>query len=244
MLLASNKRVHRAAVRCCAMPFFAPLPRPEDLAEEYEPAQYYAYPWAAPDNVLPGLGDAGVLLARNDTTAVQLAVTGAYRTGLTLVIQARFHPDHPYDQWPPGPGPLRWREDFRFGLEWADGSRSLPVGDEEDDTSASYRLQGNGGGGGGLRYDWDYWLWPLPPPGPATAYVWWESRGIPETAVTIDLAPYVEWAEGASELWPLPEAPQEFGWTAYAPFGGRAQVQAVRSATAGDAPEPTEGRDR
>ena len=76
-------------------------------------------------------------------------------------------------------------------------------------------LFGRGGGGGGIHWRWELWLRPLPTPGPVTVYVQWEPRGIPETAVPWDLAPFVHWADQAVELWPLPDLPTDTGWIGY-----------------------------
>ena len=43
------------------MPFFQPLPEPEPAPRES--ARFYRNPWDPPDNALPGLGPAGLLLA-------------------------------------------------------------------------------------------------------------------------------------------------------------------------------------
>lgn len=201
------------------MPFFAPLDEPESSpAAERE---FYSYPWQEPENALPGLSAAAITLVLTDTTALQLALAGAYPQGLALTLRGRLHPDHVTDlSWgPTHRGPLG---DLRIGLEWADGRRceandhwGPPSSDERPD---GYQLTPQGGGGGGLTYNWKLWLWPLPPPGPVTIYVLWEQRGITETATAADLTPYVASAEDATILWPLPDPPDEPRWLLRAPL--------------------------
>ena len=199
------------------MPFFQPPPEPEPTPRES--AQFYRVPWDQPDNALPGLGPTGLLLARTRTTAVHLAVTGAYPDGLALQVQAFFHPDHPYGPLTRPPRrPTQPMDDLRLGLQWPDGTRvevqaahPRPTSDEEP----VVQLFGRGGGGGGIHWRWELWLRPLPAPGPVTVYVQWEPRGIPETAVAWDLTPFIRWADQAVELWPLPDLPTDTGWIGY-----------------------------
>jgi hypothetical protein len=199
------------------MPFFQPPPEPEPTHEES--ARFYRTPWDPPDNALPGLGPSGLLLARTPTTAVHLAVTGAYPDGLGLQVQAFFHPDHPYGPLTRPPRrPTQPMDDLRLGLQWPDGTRAEaqpahqpPTGEDP----SAVRLFSRGGGGGGIHWRWELWLRPLPAPGPVTVYVQWEPRGIPETAVPWDLAPFVHWADQTEELWPLPDLPTDTGWIGY-----------------------------
>lgn len=223
------------------MSFFEPRP----AAPPPEDPQHFAYPWQEPENALPGFGGAAVTLVRNDTTALQLSLAGAYPQGLALTLRARLHPDHLVDRWwgPPYGGPF---DDLRFGLSWPDGRR-VEAGEgwqpqAGTDSVDGFTLTPGGGGGGGLTYEWRYWLWPLPPPGPATVHLWWERRGIVETAVAVDLTPFVAAADDAMTLWLLPDPPSEAGWMAYAPLqGGGAYFSTLRVAddAAAEADEPT-----
>lgn len=150
------------------MPFFAPRPEPESSPATEQ--SFYAYPWQEPENALPGLSAVGITLARTATTALQLALAGAYPQGLALTIHGRMHPDHVMDlsSGPPHGGPLG---ELRIGLEWPDGRMCEandqwgPPSDEHED---GYQLTSRGGGGGGLAYTWKLWLWPLPPLGAVT----------------------------------------------------------------------------
>lgn len=194
------------------MTFF--LPRPEPEPEPAADEVFFIVPWQAPINALPGLGAPGITLVRTDTTALQLALEGAYPQGLALTLRARLHPRH-VDRiaWrQPHRGPY---EELRIGLEWPDGARveadhswdPILHGDRSDD----YQLIPGSGGGGDLTYDWSFWLWPLPPAGSVTVNVMWEERGIPETATAVDLGPFVACAAQATELWPLPDQPRDTG---------------------------------
>lgn len=201
------------------MSFFSPRPQP-DPAETHE--AFYAHPWQEPENVLAGLGAPGITLLRDDTTAVQLALTGAYPQGLALALRARAHPDHPIRLWigPPMPSEA---DDMRFGIEWPDGRRVEDnVGWQPGQHTGpdAFTLMPGGGGGGGLVYEWRYWLWPLPPPGPATVHFEWQQRGIPETGLQVDLAPFVDAARNATPLWPLPERPDADTHATYGPLTG------------------------
>lgn len=204
------------------MPFFAPLPEPEPEPEPpgNDARRFFAYPWQEPEHLLPGLGQAGLVLGRSETTALQLAVAGVYPQGLALAVRARFHPEHVDDVWGPPRRAAGAMGDLRFGLQWPDGSRveagQTPGG--EDPAQGGYSLDVPYSGGGDLGYDWRVWLWPLPEPGRVTVHVMWERRGIPETAAELDLAPIIAWAAGSVELWPLPDPPQEGSWRAYAPL--------------------------
>lgn len=74
------------------MTFF--LPRPEPEPEPAADEVFFIVPWQAPINALPGLGGPGITLVRTDTTALQLALEGAYPQGLALTLRARLHPRH------------------------------------------------------------------------------------------------------------------------------------------------------
>lgn len=192
--------------------FFAPRPVPQAPEQTF-----YAAPWQEPENALPGLGADAVTLLRTDTHAGQLALGGAYPQGLALVVRARLHPDHLGDRWwePAYGGPF---DDLRFGIAWPDGNRAEAGADWQPPTARendeAFRLMPAGGGGGGLGHEWRFWLWPLPPAGPVTVHLTWEQRGIPETAVDVDLTPFVSAADTATDLWPLPNPRAQLAWTA------------------------------
>lgn len=203
-----------------SVPFFEPVPEPPPPV--VEETAYYDFPWHPPNHWLPGLGDAGVTIARTPTTAVFVAVEAVYPRGLSLALEARVHPDHPVDDI------FFHRHDprgglgygLRFGLEWPDGSRAVADGHGADDERGSGpRLSMAGSRGGGLTWSWEMWLTPLPPPGPVTVHVLWPDRGIEETSIAWDLTAVVARADEAEELWSLPSPPREYGWTAYAPMG-------------------------
>ena len=116
------------------LPFFQPLPLPEPTRRES--ARFYRVPSDQPDNAVPGLGPAGLLLARTPTTAVDLAVSGAYPDGLALQVQAFFHPDHPYDPLTRPPRrPMQPMDDLRLGHQWPDGTRVEAQADHPRPTS-------------------------------------------------------------------------------------------------------------
>lgn len=106
--------------------------------------------------MLLGLGAPGVTLARNDATAVQLALTGGYPQGLAVALRARAHSDHPIHLWPPQPNAQA--DDLRFGIQWPDGRRveagtagSLPAAGRD---GFSLMPGGDGGVGRSRCFTW------------------------------------------------------------------------------------------
>lgn len=204
------------------MPFFESIPEPPPPVGVEEIA-YYDFPWHQPQHWLPGLGSSGVRLARTPTTAMFLTVEAVYPRGMALMLEARVHPDHPvedvfFHRHDPRGG-LGYG--LRFGLEWPDGSRAVADGNGDGDGRASGpSLSMAGSRGGGLSWSWEMWLAPLPPAAPVTVHVLWPERGIEETGVVWDLAPIVDRAAEAEELWPLPPPPHAYGWTSYGPMHG------------------------
>ncbi len=200
------------------MSFFGPLSEPDPEPEAQQP--YFAHPGDRPQNWLPGLAGVGVTLARTETTAVLLTVSGVYPQGIAMTVRALIHPDHVDDA--PRPGRRRGADPgLRFGLRWEDGSRvehSEIWPPPPSSSTGRFHLAMRGGGGGGLEWSWSLWLWPLPPPGPADAFCMWLERGVAETRTRIDLGPIVDAAGDAVQLWPLPPPPEAGGWFAHAPL--------------------------
>jgi hypothetical protein len=118
----------------------------------------------------------------------------AYPTGFSFQVSIRALPGHDFDMQA-FPGPPRRRDDpdklFRFGLEFADGSRVTNlditgIGDPRRPKGPV--LEGGGGGGGDRRYDLHYWVWPLPSAGPLAFVCEWTAYALPLTRYEIDSA--------------------------------------------------------
>jgi len=210
--------------------FFADLPRRE---EELPFERHYDHPDSLPSHWLPGSCDVRSLVARTEGTVITVRVVGCYPRGLELELRAYTAPPDPDGMRDRATRHQGWEgDDLRVGIRWADGRRTEtgrrrgdwrmgpdPVGEAGP---TGFVLDMSGGSGGGLTYDFRYWLRPLPPPEPVELFVRWDSRGVPETSVTLDLSPAVAAADDAEELWHLPtfeEDPPEGGWFAYAPLG-------------------------
>ena len=198
--------------------FFSLLSEPEPEPEVGQ--SYFANPADRPQNWLPGVVGVGVTLARTETTAVLLTVSGVYPHGIAMTIRALVHPDHVVDV--PRPGRRRGPSaGFRFGMLWQDGSRVEHSEVWPPAPSASqgrFHLAMRGGSGGGLEWWWSLWLWPLPPREPVEVFCMWIERQLAETRTRVDLGPMVDAAGDAVQLWPLPPPPEEGGWHAYAPL--------------------------
>jgi hypothetical protein len=94
---------------------------------------------------------------------------------------------------------------FRFGLEFANGSRATTLDAHRALMSAD---EGNGpvlaprGGGGSLeRWQGSYWVWPLPPDGPLAFVCEWPVAAIPVTRYELDAARIRDAAARAQVLW-------------------------------------------
>ncbi|MBI1379098.1 MAG: hypothetical protein GC157_16700 [Frankiales bacterium] len=207
------------------MPFFDELPEPPPEPAGSGPV-YRDWPWAQPEHWNPAPVAVGAVVGRSADTLVRLDVRDAYPRGLALDVRAWLSPDgegleglhrgfHPHHR-------RAFVDDLRLGLLWPDGTRVEAGEQQGPEAEVGPALTAAGGGGGGLTWRWHLWLYPLPAPGPVTVYCVWAGRGIEETATGLDLAPAVEAAVLAEELWHLPtveEAPPEGGWFAYAPIG-------------------------
>jgi hypothetical protein len=197
--------------------FFEPPP-PPDPEEFVRPKPK---PWhGAPPNVLGGFVPERILLVRTERAVFTIQDITAYETGFsfTLKIKAQSLEDE-FEEWDPfnaravhrrrsSADPEIDPELFRFGVQFADGSKATNIGwprwgygDEDEVPPGPVLLEGGGGGGGG-DYRLGCWVWPLPPPGPVSFVCEWPARGVPFTRVEIAGERVREAAAQAEVLWP------------------------------------------
>ncbi len=104
------------------MGFFDDLPVPEP------PRPHTHHPWEPPEAEFPGIVPIDtVLLARTDQVAVAVTGLSAFSAGIEIFLTARIRPSasSPEQHLPGGPRDLAAsRRSFRFGLQFADGSKA------------------------------------------------------------------------------------------------------------------------
>lgn len=146
-----------------------------------------------------------IVLHRSDELIVALGQLLAYPTGLEFTLEFRMR--RPRE----GPPPMAMhfgggQEQFRFGVEFADGRRAIagdhirPGFDPRAQPEGPVLIPG-GGGGGANRWDARMWLWPLPPEGPLRFAIELPAAGVPETIVEVDAAPILAAALEAEHVW-------------------------------------------
>ncbi len=200
-----------------AMSFFeVPVPAEAAVAR----AEVVSPPaWAGPpDNVLPAVVPAELVLARTDETVVAVTGLRAYPTGIlfTLSVRLRNISDRErvrfaslFGYGVPEGEPLP-DELLRFGVQFADGAKATnldrrsPGGDGEPE--GPVLLEQGGSGYGTHAWEADEWVWPLPPPGPLAFVCEWPARAIPESRVEIDAGLVLEAAGRAVPIWPDQDA--------------------------------------
>jgi hypothetical protein len=151
----------------------------------------------------------------------------ACRRGLELFVGTWLRPGTRREYT--GPEGLWQEQEPRVGVRLSDGTRlghrpphvEPPPGEEP--TPSTFTM--TSGNGGGTHSSTSWWLHPLPVGDTVDVVVAWEHQGVPESHVTLDLAPLRAAAEREMVLWDPPPPPGEggcFGWFAYAPMGGSA----------------------
>jgi hypothetical protein len=192
------------------MTFFEPPPPPPE-----EPAEPVAHPWLGPPNNVLGVTiPIDAVLARSQKAIVTLGSLVAYPEGFTLeyLILVR-DPDagehlpelHRYAHRRSGGDELP-DELFRFGIEFADGSRATTLDVRRAFTSSPDEIRGpilapRGGGGSLDRWQGSYWVWPLPPDGPLAFVCEWPVAGIPLTRYELEAGCVREASARAELLW-------------------------------------------
>ncbi len=173
-------------------------------------------PWfGPPNNVLGVTLPVDVVLASSAKAVVTLGSVLAYPEGfefsyLILVrdpeVGERLPEMHHYRRRRADPETKLPDDLFRFGLEFADGSRVTTLEqhrgfEQPPDQMRGPVLMPRGGGGSLDRWHGAYWVWPLPPEGPIAFVCEWPVADIPLTRYELD-APLVRNAAGnAQVLW-------------------------------------------
>jgi hypothetical protein len=187
--------------------FFEPPPPPPAPPEHGVPE------WLGPpDNVLGVVVPLPRMLARTADVALALRGVTAYPTGAEfgVLLLLRDPVADPFDWLPFHPrrhGGELPPEVLRLGAQYADGAKATSLGmsffpRDPDERPAGPVLTPRGGGGGGRRWDVSFWLWPLPAADPFALVVEWPARGIELARAEIEVAPLLDAAGRAEELWP------------------------------------------
>jgi hypothetical protein len=193
------------------MSFFEPpAPQPRD---EVEPV---SHPWAGPPNNVLGITlPVDVVLARSAKAVVTLGSILAYPEGfefsyLILVrdpeVGERLPEMHHYRRRR-GVAETGLADDlFRFGLEFADGSRVTTLEEYRGFAQPPDEIKGpvlipRGGGGSLDRWYGSYWVWPLPSEGSLAFVCEWPVADLPLARYELDAAPIRDAASRAQVLW-------------------------------------------
>jgi hypothetical protein len=170
----------------------------------------------APTNALGGIVPLRLVLAQSDDAVVIVRDLVAYRSGLSLTLEARLERNRDRDSHvffhrmlhPEGP---ELRPEFlRFGVELADGTKATNTADrrsiwrtlhEHGKPPTGPLLTQGSGRGGGSSYELEYWLWPLPPAGRLTFVCEWPAFAIPLTRTDVDAQLIRDAAERTRLLW-------------------------------------------
>jgi hypothetical protein len=183
--------------------FEAPPPPPE-------PERHVRTPWDGPaNNVLGIVVPVNLVLAQSPRAVVTLGSITAYPDGFEFDYLIRSMdealgqslPEHVHRRRAdPGlPDDL-----FRFGIEFADGTRlttlesRLPFGGGETRGPA---MVPRGGGGSYERWEGNWWVTPLPPAGRLEFVCEWPAAGIALTRAEIDASAVLDAATRAITLW-------------------------------------------
>jgi len=191
------------------MSFFDDLP-----AAEPEPRVHH--PWDPPVAEFPAAVPSGpLMLGRTGRAAVAVTGISAYSAGFEIFVTARFRPraggaSGPGDLRPGGPEPAAPRRSFRFGLQFADGTRVIG---QHGGPGAFGEVEPGGpilraflGGSGPRSSFWRWWAWPLPPAGLMEFVCEWPALEIPETRAGLDAQLILDAAGRSIRLWSEAEA--------------------------------------
>lgn len=235
------------------MSFFEPPLSPEQTEpEEFEEPEWYG----PPRHVLGAAIPLRLVLVRTDELVVAITEATAYPNGFEfkLVVRSKQRPSHPYDSpFEFGHPAAMWRhqeraaesgelppELFRFGIEFADGSKATTVGAHPFEQGLEQEPKGpvlieHGGGGGNGNWDQNYWVWPLPPAGMLAFVCEWPAKGVALTRDEID-ADVIRASAGQAEvLW----EDSGGGGSAWG-VGQPIRLQRSRNDAVGSADEPEE----
>ena len=167
-------------------------------------------PWDGPaNNVLGIVVPLNMVLVQSDRAAVTLGSITAYPDGFefdylirsTAEELGRSLAEHLHHR---RAGPDLPDDLFRFGLEFADGTRVTSIESRlpfSGEPGAGPAMVPRGGGGSFERWLGNWWVTPLPPPGPLAFVCEWPAAGIALTRVEIDASAVLDAAVHAVTLW-------------------------------------------
>ena len=206
MWVRPHRALGRPRVTMASMSFFEDMPTAEP-----EPEPRVHHPWDPPVGEFAAVVPAcPLMLGRTDRTAVAVTGISAYSAGFEIFVTARFRPGArgapgPGDRGPGGPEPAAPRRSFRFGLQFADGTRVIG---QNGGSTLSGDAEPTGpilrtflGGGGPRSSFWRWWAWPLPPAGPMEFVCEWPALEIPETRAGLDAQLILDAAGRSIRLW-------------------------------------------
>lgn len=167
-------------------------------------------PWEPPEAEFPGAVPSGtIVLGRTEQAAVAITGLLAYPAGFEIFLTARVRPGAdtgPGDRMPGGGGRGGYRQSFRLGLQFADGTKVLGQrggpGPDQDTEPDGPILRPFMAGGGPRSTFWRWWAWPLPPAGPLEFVCEWAALGIPESRAGLDAQLILDAAARSIRLWP------------------------------------------
>ena len=196
------------------MAFFRRPPPPPAPPERWRKPE-----WILPDNYLGQPVPTDIELASSTKVRIVLRHLVAYPTGIEFqvvaLVQALARDDEAVGGFVGRPYYSEKNEDpsrlpdglFRFGIEFADGSKATTLQDQHiayygPDLPPSPWLQRSGSGGSSPGHlNAGYWVWPLPPPGPLAFVCEWPAMGISLSRREIDTGPIRAAAAQAAPLW-------------------------------------------
>jgi hypothetical protein len=186
------------------MSFFeAPPPPPE-------PPPHVRTPWDGPaNNVLGIVMPVNMVLAQSPRAAVTLGSITAYPDGFEFDYLIRSTSEELGQSLAEHLHRRRAGADlpddlFRFGVEFADGTRVTSIGSGHPFGSPGTggpAMVPRGGGGNFQRWEGKWWVTPLPPPGRLELVCEWPAAGIVLTRAEIDSAAIRDAASRAVTLW-------------------------------------------
>jgi hypothetical protein len=203
------------------MSFFESLPKPPPPEPLRKSPQR---PWQQPDNVIPGIVGAELLMLRTESAAVALGSLRCYPHGFAFSLHVRVRQleegmdllHDPFGRHRRFRGESPADQLLRLGIEYADGRRTATGAahprSSDDFPADQLLLQEGSSGSSDRRWDGNFWVYPLPPDGPVTFVASWLARGVMECQVEVDGAAIRAAAGRAVELWPDdPEEPEHPG---------------------------------
>ena len=183
---------------------------------EPEPPREH-HPWDPPEAEFPGaVPFSTLILGRTERAAVAVTGLSAYSAGFEIFVTARVRPDGDPDAGPgggmppPGRAPGGARRSFRFGLQFADGSKVIGqhggpgrhAGPGPDPAAGRRPIRGRSWRAGAPLLLLAVVGLAAPPAGPVEFVCEWPALGIPESRAGLDGQLLLDAAARSIRLWP------------------------------------------